>query len=181
MKSILALDVSKNACGWAFGLPGDKPLSGVTRFGGAMHGDDEVWRNGMVWLNERIAFFSPDIVAIEAAIMSSAPGQGGFTNPQSQALLLGLQAVMRTVVKARLPGAAVLVAPASARKTFTGKGTYAKGEAKDAVQAEAMRRGWLDHLSLDPDKADALCLWCHQASLQLPELSFHQSRLRASL
>ncbi len=176
MRSILALDVSKTACGWAYGLPGDKPLSGVTTFGGNTATDDEVWRNGMVWLNERMAFFKPDIVAIEAAIMSSAPGQGGFTNPYSQALLLGLQAVLRTVVKARLPGAAVLVAPSTARKTFCGRGQFAKGEAKPAVQQEAVRRGWLDHVSLDPDKADALCLWCHVAAQQLPDLAFNPKR-----
>lgn len=176
MRSILALDVSKSACGWAFGLPGDKPLSGVQKLGGSSHTDDEVWRNAMVWLNDQIAVHRPDIVAIEAAIMSSAPGQGGFTNPHSQALLLGLQAVMRTVVKARLPGAAVLVAPSSARKTFTGKGTYGKGEAKAAVQQEARHRLWLSIDDLNPDRADALCLWCHVAAQQLPELAFHQSR-----
>jgi hypothetical protein len=180
MKSILALDVSKNACGWAFGSPDEKPLSGVVSFGKGSHTDDEVWRSGMVWLNERMGFFEPQIVAIEAAIMSSAPGQGGFTNPQSQALLLGLQAVLRTVVKARLPGAAMLVAPSSARKTFTGRGTYSKGEAKDAVQAEAMRRGWLNFTNLNPDRADALCLWCHQAALQLPELAFNQTSKRGT-
>lgn len=173
MKSILALDISKSACGWAFGVPGDKPLSGVHRLGGPSHTDDEVWRNAMVWLNERMAFHRPDIVAMEAAIMSSAPGQGGFTNPHSQILLLGLQAVMRTVVKARLPGAAVLVAPSSARKTFTGKGTYGKGEAKAAVQQEARRRLWLSLDELDPDRADALAVWCHVAAQQLAELKFN--------
>lgn len=179
MRSILALDVSKSACGWAFGLPGERPLSGVHAFGGPSHTDDEVWRNGMVWLNERMAFLKPDIVAIEAAIMSSAPGQGGFTNPQSQALLLGLQAVLRTVVKARLPGAALMVAASSARKTFTGKGTYGKGEAKAAVQLEARLREWLTLDELDPDRADALCLWAHVAAQQLPELAFHQLKRSA--
>lgn len=171
MQSILALDVSKNATGWAFGLPGEDPISGIASMGSGSSTDDEVWRNGMVWLNDRISFFQPKIVAIEAAIMSSAPGQGGFTNPQSQALLVGLQAVLRTVVKARLPGAAMLVAASTARKTFTGKGTYPKGEAKDAVMMECRRRLWLSLDDMQPDRADALCLWCHVASLQMPELA----------
>lgn len=178
MQSILALDVSKTATGWAFGLPGEVPTSGIATFGSPTHTDDEVWRNGMVWLNERISFFQPKIIAIEAAIMSSAPGQGGFTNPKSQALLVGLQAVLRTVVKARLPGAAMLIAASTARKTFTGKGTYAKGEAKDAVMMECRRRGWLTIENLQPDRADAICLWTHVAALQLPELAFHSSKPR---
>jgi Holliday junction resolvasome RuvABC endonuclease subunit len=178
MRSILALDVSKSACGYAFGIPGDRPISGVATFGKASHTDDETWRNAMVWLNEQMTFHRPDIVAIEAAIMSSAPGQGGFTNPQSQALLLGLQAVLRTVVKARLSGAAHLVAASSARKTFTGRGTYGKGEAKHAVQAEAVRRGWLTVETMDPDRADALAVWCHEAAQQLPEVAFHQPKGR---
>lgn len=171
MRSVLALDVSKTSTGWAFGVPGERPLSGIATLGSNTSTDDEVWRSGMVWLNEHMAFHRPDIIAIEAPIMSSAPEQGGFTNPQSQALLIGLQAVLRTVVKARLPGAAMLVAAGTARKTFTGRGTYAKGEAKDAVMTECRRRGWLSLDDLQPDRADALCLWCHVASLQLPELA----------
>ena len=169
MHSILALDISKSALGWAFGFPGDKPISGVHQVGKVDATEDEVWRNGMVWLN-------PGEVAMEAAIMSSG---GGFTNPKSQALLLGLQAVMRTVVKARLPGRAVMVATSSARKVLTGKGTYPAGEAKDAVQQECLARGWLDAESLQADKADALAVWCFQASLQIPDLKFNPKRSSA--
>lgn len=173
MRTILALDVSKSACGWAFGLPGDKPLSGVQQIGKPDATEDEVWRNGMVWLSQHMTALNPDEVAIEAAILSSG---GGFTNPQSQALLLGLQAVMRCVVKARLPGRAVMVASSSARKVLTGKGTYGKGEAKEAVQAECLRRGWLDTETLQADRADALAVWCFQAAIQIPELAFKKGR-----
>ncbi len=176
MKSILALDVSKSGTGWAFGLPAERPMSGLTKFGSASHTDDEVWRTAMVWLNGQMQTLQPAIVAIEAAIMSSAPGQGGFTNPQTQAVLIGLQAVLRTVVKARLPGAAVLVAASSSRKTFTGRGTFPSGEAKRAVQAEVLRRGWLDEFDMQADRADALCLWGHMAAQQMPELAFHQPK-----
>ena len=177
MRSILALDVSKSACGWAFGLPGDKPLSGVEQIGRPDATEDEVWRNGMVWLNDMMTLHKPDEVAIEAAILSSG---GGFTNPQSQALLLGLQAVMRTVVKARQPGRAAMVATSSVRKVLTGRGTYPSGEAKDAVQRECLRRGWLDADTLQADRADALAVWCFQAALQLPELAFHQPKRRSA-
>ena len=176
MKSILALDISKSACGWAYGFPDMVPTSGVTPFGKNTTTDDEVWRNALVWMNDQITVLSPQIVAIEAPIMSSAPGQGGFTNPQSQAVLWGLQAVIRTVVKARLPGAAMLVNVASARKVFTGRGTYGKGEAKDAVQQEAIRRGWLSLTNVQADRADALCVWTYAAAQQLPSLAFHQPK-----
>lgn len=175
-KAILALDISKSACGWAYGFPDMVPTSGVTPFGKNTTTDDEVWRNALVWMNDQITVLSPAIVAIEAPIMSSAPGQGGFTNPQSQAVLWGLQAVIRTVVKARLPGAAMLVNVASARKILTGKGTYAKGEAKEAVQRECLRRGWLAPENMQADRADALAVWAFAAAQQMPELAFGKAR-----
>lgn len=175
-KSILALDVSKAACGWAYGWPGDPPTSGVMQLGKPGAVEDEVWRNALVWLNTQMAVMNPDVVAIEAAIMSSAPGQGGFTNPQTMMLLVGLQAVMRTVVKARKPGVAMLVNVSSARKVFTGKGQYSKGEAKPAVQAECIRRGWLTVENMDPDRADALCVWTFAAVQQMPELAFKRGK-----
>ena len=171
--SILALDISKSALGWAFGLPDQKPISGVFQVGSVDATEDEVWRNGMVWLNQQMTVLQPGEVAMEAAILTSG---GGFTNPKSQALLLGLQAVMRTVIKARMPGRAVLVASSTARKVLTGRGTFPAGEAKDAVQAECLRRGWLDAESLQADKADALAVWCARAAVQIPELAFNQPK-----
>ena len=174
--SVFALDISKSALGWAFGMPDQKPISGVFQVGSTDATEDEVWRNGMVWLNGQMITLNPGEVAMESAILTSG---GGFTNPKSQALLLGLQAVMRTVVKARMPGRAVLVASSTARKVLTGRGTFPAGEAKDAVQAECLRRGWLDAESLQADRADALAVWCARAAVQLPELAFHQPKRRA--
>lgn len=167
MKPILALDVSKNGCGFAFGIPGDKPVSGVERLAGSS--DDHAFRNGIVWLSTIIGTMKPEVVAIEAPIKSSG---GGFTNADSQAMLLGLQGALRGVVYARLGYGAVLVPSQSARKSFTGKGVYAKGEAKAAVQAEVLRRGWLSIEDMQPDRADALCLWGHMASLQDRSIAF---------
>lgn len=176
MTSILALDISKSALGWAFGEPGGKPISGVHQLGSVDATEDDVWRSGMVWLNTQMSVLQPGEVAMEAAILTSG---GGFTNPKSQVLLLGLQAVMRTVIKARMPGRAVLVASSTARKVLTGRGTFPAGEAKEAVQAECLRRGWLDAESLQADKADALAVWCARAAVQLPELAFNPPRKRA--
>ena len=171
MKSILALDVSKSATGYAFGFPGDKPISGVERFGTADSTEDETWATALKWLTRLMDDLKPDIVAIEAAIMSSTPGRGGFTNPQSQGLLVGLQAVLRTVVKLKRPGRALLVNVASARKTFTGRGTYPKGEAKPAIQDRCLALGWLDTFSLEENRADALCIFAHVAAQESPDFS----------
>lgn len=173
MKSILALDVSARGTGWAFGLPGDKPACGVERLSGEHYSDDRVFRNGIVWLSQMIGTMQPDIVAIEAPFKTS--GQGN-TNPASQAMLIGLQGALRGVIYARLGREAVLVASSTARKTFTGKGMYPSGEAKPAVQAEVLRRGWLTIEDMQADKADALCLWGYMAAQQMPELAFSRKR-----
>lgn len=175
MRSVLALDVSKSNLGWACGLPSDDPISGVEPLGREGDTEDEVFCRGLIWLNRQMGLLAPAIVAIEAPIKSSGIGN---TNPASQAMLIGLQGVLRAVVKAKLPGRALLIAYSTARKTFTGKGTYAKGEAKDAVMRECVHRGWLTLENMQPDRADALCLWAHVASLQLPDLAFHQSKPR---
>lgn len=171
MLAILALDVSKSATGWAYGAPGEVPTSGVYRLGAAGATEDEVWRNGLVWLNTQMQVMNPDIVAIEAAW----EGNGG-RSAHTSTMLLGLQAVMRAVVKARKPGRALMMNVSTARKVFTGRGSYASGEAKAAVQAECLRRGWLTAENLDPDRADALCVWCAAAAQQLPELAFTQPK-----
>lgn len=175
MKSVFALDVSARACGWGYGFPDGVPTSGVVRFGVDGGTEDEAWARCLRWTNDQIAVLSPDIVAIEAPIMSTG---GGFTNPKTQSMLWGLQAVIRTVVKLRQPGCAVLVNVATARKVFTGRGRFESGEAKGAVQTEALRRGWLDAGSMDPDRADALAVWCAVAAEQRPELAFAKSKPR---
>lgn len=168
MKSILALDVSKSCTGWAYGLPDSKPVSGVERFAREGGTDDEAFGRALVWLTQQIGVMSPAIVAIEAPIKASG---GGNTNPASQAMLLGLQGVLRAVVALKLPAPAVLVATATARKTFTGRGVYASGEAKDAVQRECLARQWLTLDDLQADRADALCLFGHMAAQQIPMLA----------
>ena len=172
MKSILALDVSANATGWALGVPGDKPISGVERFSRDGGTADEAYVRAVVWLNRILYVHGPAIVAVEAPILTSG---GGFTNPHTADLLQGIIHVLRFAVKAKMPGAAQLIAASTARKTFTGKGSYSKGEAKDAVQAEVLRRGWLDLETMQNDRADALCLWGHMAALQMPELEYRRS------
>lgn len=170
MKPILALDISKAGCGWAFGLPDSLPVSGVEVLGKDWDTDDKVFGNGLVWLSKKMTDNPAEVVAIEAPFKSSG---GGNTNPASQAMLVGLQGALRAVVFLKLRRPAQLIASSTARKTFTGRGTYASGEAKAAVQAEVARRGWLSWDEMQGDRADALCLWGHMAAQQIPELAFN--------
>lgn len=167
MHSILALDVSASATGWAYGLPGDKPISGVERFGREGSTPDETFVRAVVWLNAQLTVLAPDIVAIEAPILTSG---GGFTNPHTADLLQGIIHVFRFAVKAKMPGRAQLVAASTVRKTFTGRGTYPSGQAKPAVMAEVARRSWLSMEDMQPDRADALALWGHMVAQQAHEV-----------
>lgn len=173
MLPILALDVSGKCTGWAFGLPSDIPLSGTVSWlkDGGDH--DDAFRDGLRWLSDFIEARRPKIVAIEAPIKSSG---FGHTNADSQAMLLGLQGALRATVRAMLPNKAVLVPSQTARVTFCGRGTFPKGTAKDAVQAEVLRRGFLDIADLQEDRCDAICLWTHMAFQQNPELKHPSSR-----
>jgi hypothetical protein len=159
MTSVLALDVSVVATGWAFGPVGGRPVSGVIRFAPPGVSDDSVWFAALRWMTEQMTVMKPDAVAIEAAIMASAPGEGASTNPHTQGLLWGLQAVLRTVVKARLGRPAQIVNVGSARKAFTGRGSYPKGTAKGVVQQLCIDLGWLSIEDATFDRADALCVW----------------------
>jgi hypothetical protein len=160
-KSVFALDVSSVATGWAFGRVGEKPITGVLRFAPKGASDDEIWFAALRWMTDQMNVLNPDVVAIEAAIMTSNFDEDGKpkTNPRTQGLLWGLQAVLRTVVKAKRPGAAKLIHVGSARKFFTGRGTYPKGQAKPAVKRRAIELGWLTIEDATEDKADACCIF----------------------
>lgn len=183
-KSILALDVSVSATGWAFGPTDGRPFCGVHRMAPVGAPEDEVWFAGMRWLNDMFHLHNPDVVAIEAAIMTSSfEDENGRpqTNAKTQGALWGLQAVMRTVVKARRPGAAMLVNVSSARKLFTGKGNYTKGQAKPAVKRRAIELGWLTEENATYDKADACCVWAKAAATIDPVFAANFTPLSTSM
>lgn len=168
MLSILTLDVSKAATAFAFGRPDQEPVTGLQTF--VQSTPDAVWLKASAWISEQLRVMAPDIVAIEAKIMSTG-NAGMHTNAETQEVLWGLQTIFRTFVLAKLGKPARLVPASSARKSLVGRGTFPKGEAKDAVMAECRRRGWLTLDTLQPDKADALAVWCHVAAEQVPMLA----------
>lgn len=162
MRTVLALDVSSVATGWAVGPCGQPPLTGEHRFAPKGSLDDEIWYAAMKWMTDMMKVHDPDVVAIEAAILASRfDDETGKpqTNPRTQGQLWGLQAVIRTVVKAIRPSPAKLINVSSARKFFTGRGTYSKGEAKTAVRRRAIEVGWLTFENASEGRADACCIF----------------------
>lgn len=159
-KTVLALDVSVVATGFAFGPVGGTPVSGVVRFAPKGASDDEVWLAALKWTTDRMNVFAPDVVAIEAPFMRVPTGEDGEAVGSVETIfkLWGLQSVIRTVVKAKLPGVAKLVHASSARKVLTGKGNYPKGQAKPAVKRSCVALGWVD-ADGTYDRCDALCVW----------------------
>ena len=163
MKSLLALDVSSVATGWAFGRIGETPRAGVQRFAPKGALPDEIWFAALKWMTATMDAFDPDVVAIEAPILTTGGEGSGFTNAHTQGVLWGLQAVIRTVVKAKRPSPAKLINVASARKFFTGHGRFPKDQAKPAVKRRCIELGWLTEEDATYDKADALCVWAKAA------------------
>lgn len=167
MKSILALSLAPLGAGWAFGIPGDRPMSGFMTFGSNSHTDDELFRNAQTEIINSISANRPAIVAMTA-------DASGSKNAQR---LYDLHIVIRTNTKALLPGAAKKVDIADALECFTGVDRFPfKAEADRSAMLEACRRGWLDVTTLTADRALALSVWTHMAAQQLPELAFHQPR-----
>lgn len=166
-KKVFALDVSVAATGWAYGVIGQKPISGVIRFAPKHSLDDDVWLAAVKWMNDQMGTLDPDVTAIEAAIQTTRfDDETGRpqTNPHTQGVLWGLQAVLRMVVRARKASPAKLVNVSSARKFFTGKGSYPKGEAKNVVRARCIELGWVEPDERSTDKCDALCIWAKAAA-----------------
>lgn len=177
MTLILALDLSKSSTGFAYGRPDEKPRSGSIQFGTPQHTDADVGAKAMVWLGQDVPVLVggvPDVVAIEAAW----EGHGGHS-AQTSALLLGLQFTMAASALLFTKRQPELIKVTDARRTFTGRAGYAKGEAKPAVQRRCLELGWLDLETLQADRADALCVWAHIAARQNPSLKFNQSKRRA--
>lgn len=160
MKSVLALDVSVTATGWGFGRPDERPVSGVVRFAPKDATDDELWVAAMKWMTQQMNILKPDVIAIEAPFIRMTGGEDGSgSNATTILKLWSLQAIIRMVVKAKRPGAAMLIHASSARKILTGKGNYSKGEAKPAVMARCKQLGWVDADERSHDRCDALAVW----------------------
>lgn len=179
MKSLLALDVATTT-GWAFGpvAPEARPsTSGHIRFGREGVDDAECWKRALIWLTEQLNVLQPTVVAIEAPINSASP-EGG-SNAHTLGRLIGLQAVLRTVVEIKLPVTAKLIHVQSARKFFIGHGNLPGKEAKKKVQRRCLDLGWLSEDGMQPDRADAMCVWAKAVADLCPEFAAGMTPLGA--
>lgn len=180
MRNLLALDVATTT-GWSFGpISADaRPsLSGAQRFGEKGADDARVWRHALIWLTDQIAVLRPDVIAIEAPINSASPAGG--SNAQTLGRLIGLQAVLRTVVEIKLPVSAKMIHVQSARKLFIGAGNLPGAQAKQMVQARCIDLGWVAAADAQPDKCDAMCIWAKAVADIDPAFAanFHQPSKR---
>lgn len=156
---VLALDISKTATGWAVGPVDGAPISGVKKFKEA--NPDALNREMYLWLNDMIDVHAPSHIWIEAPIVH----MGGGSSADTLGLLWGLQSAAGLASVMRLATGCQRVAVATARKSFTGKGTYPTGEAKMAIIRHAQACGWLADDCNDDARADACCVWAHGAML----------------
>lgn len=159
-RTLLALDVATTT-GFAWGPIDGVPKADCIRFGGKDPLDDDVWVAALRWLHDFIKTLQPDVIALEAPIMSSSPAGG--SNPRTQLRLVGLQAVLRTVVMVHMPRPAKLVHVQSARKFFIGHGNKPGAEAKQLVKRRCVDLGWISEEAATFDKCDAMCVWAKAA------------------
>lgn len=174
-KALLALDVATTT-GFAFGRIGERPtVSGAIRFGATGACDEDVWFAALKWITDQINVLDPELVAIEAPI-NSANTHGG-SSAKTLGRLLGLQAILRTVVRARRPSLAKLVHVQSVRKTFIGHGNLPGPEAKRRVREKCIALGWVDEADASFDRCDALAVWAKAASDFDPSIKWDMTPL----
>jgi hypothetical protein len=153
---LLALDVS-TPTGWAFGPVGEglRPtLSGVMRFGTESGCEEDAWFSALAWLTLQIGDLKPNVVAIVAAPDSA--------NPTEE--LLGLQAVLRTVVRAKLPSIARKIHVKDAREFFVGHRNLPGAEARTRTKRRCVDLGWLAGEAATHARSDACAVWAKAAA-----------------
>ena len=177
MPHILALDISGSVTGWCHGAhDAVRPISGTVQW--RRHEgepEDDVLRHAGIWLGQMIATTGADEVAFEAPIKRSG---GGFTNSASQAMLMTLQGGLRFVVVYQIRKPADIVPSNTVRKLFLGRGGYFDADPKQLVQAECVRRNFIDPDQVQGDRCDAIALWTYKAAKYRPELKFNPKAIR---
>lgn len=146
MRSILALDISVEGCGWAAGAPDGDPRFGTVRL--PNRGQD-MGATGCAfekWLDAMMVVEKPVVVAFEAPLLI-----GPRTHFQTARKLMGLAFLCETIAT-RHDARCYEENNATLKKWFAGHG---RAEKPDMI-AVAKRYGWdvQDH-----NAADACALW----------------------
>jgi hypothetical protein len=153
--ALLTLDMAKRL-GWAAGVPGDRPRSGVVQLRGQSHG--EVYAALGNWLDDARQVHQPSTLIFEAPLIG---GQHAGIN--AARLALGMVAIVEQFCWDN--GIDCLEEHVGrTRKEVIGRGSFPKGTAKAEVMAWLRGRGFE---VTDDNQADALLLWLHAESVAL--------------
>lgn len=155
---VLALDLATRS-GFAFGKPGEPPISGSMRFASPGASHEAIFASALRWITTLIKRCEPDLIVWEAPLAPSF--KRGFTNANTTTLLFGLPAVIGAV--AFLLGV-FDVRKAEARKVrmhFIGANPKRVIAKKQTIE-QCRARGWAVD---DDNEADALAVWSYMTSL----------------
>jgi len=158
--AILALDIATRT-GWAYGKPGELPLSGSERLAPAGSSNGAVGRGLLRWLTDFTKVNAVAALYIEAPMNPQI--MGGKTTFGTARMLIGLCFLAETVAEAR---GIYFIREANVqdvRKHFLGKAR--PKDKKREVMARCKALGW-DHT--DDNEADALALWAYACAVEAP-------------
>ena len=152
---ILALDLSTR-CGWALGLPGERPLAGVWLLP-SMSTPGATAAAIIDRLTDMVVGTKPWLIVMEAPLPPQAQ-----THMLTARLQFGLALAVELVghwndIKVLEEKADVV------RKAVLGRSRFGKGLTKPAVIAWCREQGWEPP---DDNAADALILWFHACQRQ---------------
>lgn len=158
--SILALDVATRT-GWAFGRPGELPLSGSVRLAPPGSSNGTIGRGLLRWMTDFLTVNQVDALYYEVPI--DPRHMGAKTTFATARILLGLPFLVETIAEARglfyLREARVQ----DVRKHFVGEAR--PKDRKGAVMARCRQLGWKPQ---DDNAGDALALWSFACAIEAP-------------
>ena len=156
--AILALDLARHF-GWAEGEPGSEPRFGSGKFAPVGSSQEDVFAGAIREIGSRIAAFPPRVLVYEEPELYRL--RDGKATKATIEVLFGLPAIVQGVAK-RFGVPVIRKAPTfDIRKHFIGQGRMKRADAKKAVVAECLRRGWVVR---NDDEGDACALWDYAAA-----------------
>lgn len=160
LASILALDIASRT-GWAFGRPGEYPLSGSVRLAPPGASNGAIGRGMLRWLTDFITVSKPDILYYEVPL--DPRHMGSKTTFKTARILLGLPFLVETIAEARGIYRLREAGVQDVRKHFCG--TPRPKDKKAAVLARCRQLRWDP---VDDNAADALALWDFACAIEAP-------------
>lgn len=152
---ILALDLARRL-GWAAGVPGDRPRSGVVQLRGQSHG--EVYAALGNWLDDARLVHQPASLVYEAPLIG-----GQHSGINAARLALGMVAIVEQFCWDNSIDC-LEEHVSRTRKEVLGRGSFPKGTAKAEVMAWVRAQGFD---VADDNQADSIVLWLHAESIAL--------------